>query len=65
MTEDEAKTRPCAADPKARCVGFMCMAWRWQNTPIGMRGYFETLHEDGSISNNPDRLGFCGLAGRP
>ena len=38
------------AEPKAHCVGSVCMAWRWNI---------------GAGSGQPMTTGFCGLAGRP
>ena len=54
-TEEEAKRKYCPMSPpvytEGMCQARRCMMWRW--IPNRERG------------QSPERLGYCGLAGKP
>lgn len=80
-TEAEAATKMCCGplggvnftqstnDPHralTTCIGSPCMAWRWATGPDPVEPEPEpepdTTEEP---PTNPDREGYCGLAGKP
>jgi len=80
MTEDEARKKWCPfarhtqdeapvanrwdsdLNPiQCRCIASDCLAWRWRVTS----GVEERMYHDVAAGKEPQREGYCGLAGKP
>jgi hypothetical protein len=65
MTVRSASLRACpmrlSEGPPGRCVGPVCMAWRWIPVPPEV----EKRHAEISVSRALPQLGYCGAGGIP
>ena len=70
-TEEEAKRNFCpeklilickeeATLSSMECIASRCMAWRWE--PIDIE---DAVYGHAASTNQSNRRGYCGLAGRP
>ncbi len=62
LTEDDAHMHRCPARVNGNgelglCVATCCRAWRWVDAPIQLGEYGKCVPGE--------RVGYCGLAGKP